>query len=144
MNDAGLPTVEHPWFDSSRAPLYVWTFPDRFDDRELDRALTAYRRWRQAARFESAFVVDLSHIRAATTRQRLMVAGHLSESADHSRRHIVGTSLVVSTPLHRALMTAVFWMQPPPTPVHVVTNFPEGMSFCEKRLATSTPRPPTS
>lgn len=130
-----FPTVEHPWFDSSRAPLYVWTFPARFTDVELESALDAHRRWREVAAFDCAFVVDISLVQTANVRQRWIVARHLVEAAEHTRRHVVATAMVVPTIFHRAIMRGVFWIQPPPTPVHVTQDRAEALAHGDAALS---------
>lgn len=137
MNDTRYPAVRHAWFDASRAPLYVWTFPVHIDDATLEDAIAAHRDWRGVAAFPCAFVVDLSQLRHATARQRWMVARHMLDATDHSRRYVVATAVVVPTAFHRALASAVFWIQRPPTPVHVATIFDEAMHYCEQRLVVA-------
>ncbi len=132
--------IEHPWFDSHGAPLYVWTFPREFADEELRAALDAHARWRQVAHFDSAFVVDLSPIVRTTARQRWMVARHISDATDHSTRWVRATSLIVPTSLHRALATAVFWIHRPPTPILVTEHFAEGLAHAMACLADDLPR----
>lgn len=131
--------IDHPWFDSTRAPLYVWTFPPTFTDEELEAALDAHAEWRRSMHRTHTFVIDLSRIRSATATQRWIVARHLRDAASHARAYVCATAIVVPSALHRALMSAVFRIQSPPTPVHVTQSRDAALAYCESHAPPRAP-----
>lgn len=127
-------TIDHPWIDSSRAPLYVWSFPPEPTDADLRACIEAHRAWRADVHHPVAWVIDLTHARNATTAQRRMIADHVAASEPHDMRWNRGTAFVIPNALVRATVMAVLWMRHPLFETHLVRTLDEGLAWAAGRL----------
>lgn len=126
--------IDHAWIDSSRAPLYVWSFPRHFDDAELGACVDAHREWRAEVDYPVAWVIDLTHARHASTAQRRMLADHVEASEPHDLRWNRGTAFVIPNAIVRATVMAVLWMRHPLFETHLVSTLEDGLSWATGRL----------
>lgn len=126
--------IDHPWIDSSRAPLHVWCFPRHFTDEELRACIDAHRAWRAGVDHPVAWVIDLTHAKNATTAQRRMLADHVAASEPHDVRWNRGTAFVIPNAIVRATVMAVLWMRHPLFETHLVSTLEDGLSWATGRL----------
>ena len=131
---SALILVDHPWVDSTRAPLYVLNFPASTTDDELVACCTAREAWADRARYPVAWVIDLSAIRTATARQRQIFATHLGRVERHNITYNRGASLIVPNPVLRGVVTAVFWIKAPRFPYRLFANRSEGVRWAQEQL----------
>ena len=129
-------TVGHRWVDSSRAPLYILTFPESTTDEELLAFCNAREAWAERATHPVAWVVDLSAVRTVTARQRQIFATHLGRFERHDIAHNRGSALVVPNAILRGVVTAIFWIKPPRFPHELFTKPLEAISWADKQLRT--------
>lgn len=126
--------VDHPWVDSSRAPIYIVSCPVSTTDEELIAFCNARESWAERATYPVAWVVDLSAVRTMTARQRQLFAAHLERFERHDIAHNRGSALVVPNPLLRGVVTAVFWLKTPRFPNQPFANRLEAMRWAEEQL----------
>jgi hypothetical protein len=102
----------HSWLDTSRAPLYVLTYPT---DRDLEHVVAAHRAVEaiyRSARGPVAWLVDARLVTGATATERQAVASHEARVSELAQRYCVGLALVSPNMLVRGLFTAVTWISP--------------------------------
>jgi len=129
-----LISIDHPWVDSSRAPLYILNFPSSTSDEELLACCTARETFVERARYSIAWVVDLSAIRTVTARQRQIFAAHLGRVERHNLTYNRGSALIVPNPVLRGVVTAVFWVKAPRFPYCLFAHRHEGIRWAEGQL----------
>ena len=132
-----LPRIDHPWIDESRAPLYVWSFPQAIDDETLLAACAARERWATVARFPVAWVVDLANLGGATATQRKIFTDHLARFEPHDVKWNRGSAIVASNALVRGIVTAVFWVKAPRFPNEVFATRIEAAGWAKNKLAAA-------
>jgi hypothetical protein len=134
-----LISIHHPWIDSSRAPLYILTFPASTTDDELIACCTARESWAEKVRYPVAWVVDLSQIRTATARQRQIFGQHLGRIERHNISYNQGAALIVPNAVLRGVVTATFWIKPPSFPYRLFATRQEGLDWAAERLRDGRP-----
>lgn len=127
------PAISHAWIDSSRAPVYVLTFPETISDADLESCCEARERWAKQARFPVSWVVDLSRLDGVTAKQRRMMGDHLARFEPHDLAHNRGSAIVVPNAFLRGIVTAVFWLRPPRFPHQSFATRAEAMRWAEAR-----------
>jgi hypothetical protein len=102
-------------------PLVLMEFPEqRVSDAALHALLDhleAVEREAVKAREKGFFITDLTRVReVAPASQRKYVGEWLKRTAPLQRAAGVGGANVAPSPILRGVITAVFWIKPPPTP----------------------------
>ena len=134
---SGMVLLQHPWIDSSRAPLYVLTFPSSTTDAELSACCVAREVWAEQVRYPVAWVVDLSAIRAVTARQRRIFGEHLGRVERHNITYNQGAALIVPSTVLRGVVTATFWIKAPRFTYQLFATRKEGLEWAQERLRHS-------
>jgi hypothetical protein len=129
-----LISVDHPWVDSSRAPLYILNFPASTTDEELIACCAAREAWAERAHYPVAWMVDLSAIRTVTPRQRQIFASHLGRLEQHNITYNRGAAVIVPNSILRGVVTAVFWFKPPKFPYRLFAQRQEGVLWADGQL----------
>jgi len=111
--------IPHAWIDSSQAPLYVWRFPPDAAYDDLVACCAARETWSATTAEPVAWVVDLTHLKAATAKHRQAFAAHLERFRAFDERWTVASAIVAEAAWVRGLVTAVFWVSPPRFPHRV-------------------------
>jgi hypothetical protein len=127
-------TIDHPWIDSTRAPLYVWRFADETTYDELVAFCDAREKWARDVYTPVAWVVDLTNLRKADARHRQLFAEHLKRFERYDRRCNAGSALVVPNPWLRGVVTAVFWLSPPEYPHKLFSDLDSAIEWADGRL----------
>ena len=127
--------IDHPWIDSSRAPLYVWTLQDDPTSHVVDACLRARERWAEATGEPVAWVVDLTRLSSVPALQRKLFAAHLQRFRKFDERWTAASAIVASSPWLRGLVTAVFWVSPPGFPNRVFADVRGAREWAEVELA---------
>lgn len=130
----GAMAAPHVLVDESRFPLVVVTFREVADDREfdayLDRMSALVRRQKK-----NVVILDASEAGAAPASQRKKQADWITQNSELLRAHSLGTAFVISSPLVRGMLTAIFWLQPMPNPHAVVGTYAEAERWAIEQLA---------
>ncbi len=111
--------IGHSWVDESGAPLYRLAFPPRTTDEELHAYYDKVDRWAASLTEPVAWVVDVAGVVSATPAQRKIVSEREARLSAIQKRLYRGSAFVAKSTLTRGLVTAVFWMTPPPYPYKV-------------------------
>lgn len=130
-----LVTPDHPWIDSSRAPLFQWNLPAAAEDDELEACLKAREDWALVAKYPCAWVVDLRHLLGVPATQRRLFAEHLKHFEPHDIAYNRGSALVIPNSMVRGIVTAVFWLSPPKFPNKAFDTREAALSWAAERLA---------
>ncbi len=129
-----LVPLVHPFIDASRAPLYVMEFGASTTDEELESLCRAREEWARHAKYEVAWVVDLSRILDVTAKQRRTFAEHLARFEPHDAKFNQGSGIVVPNTFLRGVLTAIFWLSPPRFPNQTFSTRAEAFAWAEARL----------
>jgi len=87
-----------------------------------------------------ALVVDMTHSGQPSAKQRRKIGDHMTRNRERVRRIVRGIAIVTPSTLKRGIITAVFWLSPPPTQhrmfdnPHAAKRWAQGL-FEEGRLA---------
>jgi hypothetical protein len=135
-----MPAVAHPWVDSSRAPVYVITFPVSATDEMVQSFATAREAWAQHCKSPVAWVVDLSAIREAPASQRRLFAEHLARFEPHDIAYNCGSALVVPNALVRGIVTAIFWIKAPKFPHQLFQKREDAVVWATRNVRASKKR----
>lgn len=133
--------IEHPWFSNDLMPIYRWTFPSEATDEALGACLQAREDWATRARYDYAWVIDMSHITKAPATQRKALAGHLERFHEFGARWNAGSALIVPSAWLRGLATAVTWLSPPKFPYQLFPEPIEAERWAKERLAVKLAAP---
>ena len=126
--------MAHPWVDSSRAPIYVVTFPASTTDEALLAFTAAREAWTLHCKSLVAWVVDLSAIREVTANQRKIFAEHLTRFEPHDIAYNCGSALVVPNAVLRGVVTAIFWIKSPKFPNQLFEKREDALVWATKQV----------
>lgn len=129
---------DHPWIDSSHAPVYVWRFPGSATDEEVVACCEARERWAKIARHPCAWVVDLRELLRASPAQRKLFADHLKRFEPHDVKFNAGSAIVLSNAWLRGVVTAVFAVTQPKFPNRTFASVEEGLKWATEQLKAKT------
>jgi hypothetical protein len=113
-------------------PIVLTDFPEeRTADADLHATLDCLASlMREATRTRQKlfFITDLTPMRETpTASQRQYTGAWTKTNAELSRASSVGGATVTPSPILRGIITAVYWVQPPPTPSFSVATRHEAM-----------------
>jgi hypothetical protein len=82
-----------------------------------------------------AFVIDMRAAKPASASLRKLAASDLYEIfADLGRMYIAGVAHVIDSPIVQGLLTAVYWLSPPPFPTLNTRDEHEAVSWAHETL----------
>jgi hypothetical protein len=93
----------------------VWVTPPtrRMGDEEIEQLLGELEgQLRSGAPYVLLFDLSRASLPSATQRQKL--AGHIRKNESSIRRWVRGLGVILTSPLARGVVTAIFWVSPPP------------------------------
>ena len=123
---------DHAWYENVKAPIIIMHFPDRFGDEELDGALKAVQHWLlKEVDAPFSFIADMRRPLSITSKQRKMMADYEQSYVDIDRRFNAGQAVIVSNPITRGFITAIYWMSPPIYPTRIVGSMSEALHWLE-------------
>ena len=108
----------HPWIDVSRHPLVVFRVPESATQPEVLQALyNAWFQWLTDNPAPFVVIVDLSQMTSVpnATVRRIIAEGE-NRTAALETSYNKGNAIVISNPLVRGGMTAVYWVSSPKFP----------------------------
>ena len=123
---------DHPWVDSTHAPIYIWTFPSTSTDEEVAAGCEARERWARTARHPCAWVVDLRELLRAPPSQRKLFAAHLKRFEEHDVKFNQGSAIVLSNGWLRGIVSAVFVLAPPKFPNRTFASIDDGQRWARE------------
>lgn len=119
--------------DSRLWPLILWEQPEhRTADGVTTEAFAHLESLlKQTSPGERLFLfTDLSRVKEAPpASQRKLSADFIERNEALQRRASVGGCVVVASAIMRGVLTAIFWMRPPPTPMKIVGTREEGILY---------------
>lgn len=81
-------------------------------------------------------LVDMTHTGNLTVKQRRRVSQHIAGNKDRVRRIVRGIAVVTPSALKRGIITAVFWLSPPPTEHRTFENVDDAMAWARSMIET--------
>jgi hypothetical protein len=130
---------DHPWIDSSHAPVFIWRFPGEFTDEELAAVCAARERWAKLAPGSCAWVVDLTHILRVPQAQRSYFVEHLKRFEPHDVKYNRGSALIMPNAWLRALAAATFMVLRPKFPHQTFAKLEDALAWATSQVRSSLP-----
>lgn len=126
-----------PHIDKSEWPVLLVHWPAELNFSDLDlhfEEITAL-----ATKGEKiAIVIDMTWSGTPSASQRQYAAKRLKETYARAGRNIAGTAHVITSALVRGVLTAVYWLSPPPFQMTVVATRAEAIDWARRLLAPKT------
>lgn len=126
--------INHPWVDETQAPLYRLSYPPETTEQDLRAYYEKIDAWAASLTEPVAWIVDVGNLVKATPAQRKLVAEREARFSEVQKRLYRGSALVAKSTLTRGIVTAVFWMAPPPYPYKVFDNERDAEAWVTKQL----------
>lgn len=82
-----------------------------------------------------AIVVDMTLSGTPSPADRRYASQRLRETYATSGHRIAGVAHVITSPMVRGILSAVYWLSPPPFPVAVVASRHEAIGWAGRRVA---------
>lgn len=127
------PGVGSVTVDLSRAPLLQIRFIGMSSDEAFEGYLREYAAFLRRGPY--AAVYDARRASFPPASQRKRQADWIREHADTIQQNCAGIAFCTSSPWIRGAITAVFWLQPPPSPYVVVDDIVEAEQWACEQLA---------
>ena len=136
----------HPWINTSEAPLYVLTYPshDSADEKQTKRCtdlnIKLYQeleRWTREVNEPYVFIVDLSQAHSSPmNRQR--AAEYLERIKKRGNSQLAGRAFITPDNEKKGIVTAVFWISSPDYPHEFFVELTSAKTWGWTRLAEAT------
>jgi hypothetical protein len=127
--------IDHPWADSSEAPIYEVAFPPSTTDEALRSYFEVIGAWSCRVSYAVIWVIDMTRVERVTASQRALYAGFLQRMHAFDLQYTHAIVLVLPNGMLRGIVTAVFWLHPPPYSHHTCASSRDGRSWArDKRL----------
>jgi hypothetical protein len=118
----------------SRHPLIVVTFDGLASEREFDDYLAKMTTEVLERKQRSVTILDARTSGRAPASQRKKQAEWLKKHDALLRQYSLGSAFVITSPLVRGVLTAIFWLQPMATAYTVVGSLGEAETWAAARL----------
>jgi hypothetical protein len=129
--------------DTREWPIIIWESPERrLPDAAPAEALDYLVELMRATPpgVKTFSLTDLSRVKEAPpASQRKYAANHMERTRALQRRVCAGSAIVVTSAIVRGVITAVFWLKPPPVISKMVASREEGLRFGIDLLAAAAP-----
>lgn len=119
-------------------PVVVVTFVGESTDDEFDGYLSRMSGEIERASGPVATILDGSRAGATPAKQREKQARWLRQNAGLLRRKSAGTAFVITSPIIRGVLTAIFWIERPSHEYTIVETLPEARRWVNLQLANAT------
>lgn len=116
----------------ARWPLAEVRFHGNLDDADFDRYLDFLDRAHHRGE-RWLLLLDASAVRGVKAQHRSKMAKFLHEREQLARAYCMGTAFVITSPLVRGTITALFWLQKQPTPYTIVGNRQQALSWLDRQ-----------
>ncbi|MCC6875151.1 MAG: hypothetical protein IT378_12660 [Sandaracinaceae bacterium] len=127
-----------PTLNEDRWPIVIVRWPRELSGAEID---AHFAQIGALAQRRERFVVVLDMLESGTpsATQRAHAARELKALYPTLGSYVVGVAHVIASPLTRGLLTAVYWLAPPPFQTAIVATRADAVRWAESRLARTTP-----
>lgn len=122
-----------PTIDGSRAPVFVIRWPVEIEPQEVRQHIDEMREIVRGQR--AAFVLDLTESGVPDAKLRKLVASELQSAFAELGDQVAGVCHVVASPIIRGMMTAVYWLAPPPFETMTTSDLDAAVVWAKKRLS---------
>lgn len=129
------PPLAHPWLSEPAPSLFYQTIPETFSDADLEAFIVCLEALVGAQRSPFAWVVMADAMLATSAKQRKMFSEAETRMQPQDRRFCAGTAIVLSSPVIRGVVTAIYWLTPPVYPYTLCKSAEEARTWSERRLA---------
>jgi hypothetical protein len=129
--------VAAPVIDLSRHPLVIVRFVGLPTEAEFDAYLEGMTRFIIERKQKTVTILDASQSDRTPASQRKKQAVWLKSHENLLRQYSLGTAFVITSPLVRGVLTAIFWLQPLPTEHIVVGTMHEAEAWGRARLSAA-------
>ncbi len=126
------------WLDRSQDPIWIQTFPARYEQAELDAAfdhLDACVSDVVKRGVRSSLLVDISRTRVGNARIRQRVSKTFARTHRIARHVVVAQAFVVANRIQRGALTATLWLFAPAWPIQVFTSRDDALAWLRERHA---------
>ena len=134
---------QHPWIDTSDAPVFLLTYPsyDSNDPEqsakyksEIQSLYTTLSKWDQEAKQYYAFVIDLSDIAESLAINRQRSIDYLEQVKKQGSPFLAGRAFITPDNRSRGILTAVFWSSSPDYPHEFFATIEEAKIWALKQI----------
>lgn len=130
---------DHPWIDSSKAPLYILYPPSVIANADLIDYLRLQEEFIVNRPHHYVWVCDVGHLFSFDAHQRALVAACDNTLKPYERIYNLGQAWVLESAMARGVLAALYWMSPPVYPTTVVATRAAGIAWAERKLAPHFP-----
>jgi hypothetical protein len=124
----------HPWILSTKDRIFEMRMPPYNTDEEVDAFCKAHVEWARKNQCPHAHVFDMRDALSLTATQRRRYAQHVIDMDPLDTRWNRGVAFIADNPIVRGIITAVFWISPPPFPYRVFRTPTEGREWLKSQL----------
>ncbi len=121
------------WFDATNWPLLLIALPQTQTDLDVERYLQLLAEYRNRKQ-PYGIVLNTDRSMGFTARQRRMQADHIRDGLEQSRIYLKAIAFVASASWRRGMLTAVFWLQPPPSAYEVFSTQHAAREWVKSRV----------
>lgn len=122
------------WFDASQWPLLLVSLPQTQTDQDVERYLQVLAKYR-GRKQPYAIVLDTDRSMGFTARQRQMQGEYVRAGIEESRKYLRAMAFVASSAWRRGMLTAVFWIQPPPCAYEIFSSQADAVRWTLAQLS---------
>ncbi len=124
------------WFDASDWPLLRVSLPQTQTDQDVERYLHVLAQYR-GRKEPYAIVIDTDRSMGFTAKQRQMQGEYIRAGIDESRKYLRAIAFVAGSSWRRGMLTAVFWIQPPPSAYEIFSSLDAAVAWASAQLTSS-------
>jgi len=114
-----------------RSPGIVWVTPPPTIAPGVIEEVLAELEMQLRSGVRYVLVFDLSHAAIPNAVQRQKLAAHVRDNEQEIRRSVRSVGVVLTSPIARGIVTAIFWVSPPPMPYRFFTTRAEAASWAQ-------------
>ncbi len=134
---------EHPWIDTTSAPLYVLTYPEGSGQEgyldELQAMYDAIVHWLHNTPAVHATISDL-RVLQSSARGRAIAADYYKRVLDLSPLYLACRAYVIAKSSQQTIMTAVYWQTPSDVPREFFSSIEDAKAWCAQLVRNFRPR----
>ena len=122
-------------FDTSYDPMHLQVIPGHFTFAEADAHFSEVERYytrESASNAPAALLADVRALSAADARSRKRVADAFLRLSPVMERRAVGHAIVMSSPLIRGALTAIFWIKQPSWQIRTFAEITEADAWLRR------------
>lgn len=128
------PSFAHPWLSEPAPSLFYQTIPEAFSDADLEAFIARLEALVNAQRAPFAWVVMADAMLSTSAKQRKMFSEAETRMQPQDKRFCAGTAIVLSSPVIRGVVTAIYWLTPPVYPYTLCKSASEARVWSETKL----------